>query len=162
MSYGEMLHQWRTLSAITQQELSEAVGCSDSYIAHIENELKIPSLDISMALVQVLKLTPTEQQEFFDAIDAARRQRVEKRIHTRGLAVRGALRAQQGVTTTSQEPTSEDRDAERVAHDFAEDPDLKVAYEHLKACLAAPDPEIGKTILNTLRTFAEATRKGGK
>lgn len=156
-TYGELLKDWRNRSHLTQQELSERAGCSSSYIAHIESQLKSPSLDLALAIANVLNLNPEEQNQFFDAIDSASRQRTEQRRTTRGLALRGLLRGRKATTKQAQEATSEseDIDAEDVVRDFENDRDLQVAYQHLKACFASANPEIKTTIQNLLRTFAE-------
>ena len=152
MSYGAMIRQRRELKGWTQRHLAEVVGCTDGYVAHLENEVKLPSLDICMALAQAFQLTVQEQQSLLEAVEAARRQRADQRIRARGGAVRGALRTRGGMGMPPPPSEFDDIDAEDIARDLADDPDLRVAYRHLKKGLA--DPRMRETVLNALRAFA--------
>ena len=155
MVYGTMIRERREQFGWTQRQLAEAVGCTDGYVAHIENEVKLPSLDISMALAQAFQLSIEEQQRFLEAVEEARRQRSEQRIRARSVAVRGALRTHSSSGTSSQEPVSHDIDAATIACDLAADPTLSAAYGHLKTALA--DARMRDTVLNALRAFAQAS-----
>jgi transcriptional regulator with XRE-family HTH domain len=152
MSYGAVIRQRRELKGWTQRQLAEAIGCTDGYIAHLENEVKLPSLDICMALAQAFQFTVQEQQSLLGAVEAARRQRADQRIRTRGGAVRGALRTRGAMGIPPPPPDSDDLEVEDIARDLADDPDLRVAYRHLKKGLA--DPRMRETVLNALRAFA--------
>jgi len=142
----------------TQRHLAEAIGCTDGYVAHLENEVKLPSLDICMALAQAFQLTVEEQQRLLEAVEESRRQRAEQRIRTRGGAVRGALRARGGMGMPPPPSEPDEVDAEEIARDLADDPELRTAYRHLKQGLA--DPRMRETVLNALRAFARETESG--
>lgn len=152
MSYGAMIRTRREQRGWTQRELAAAIGCTDGYVAHLEKEIKLPSLDISMAVAQAFRLSEDEQQRFLDTVEVARRQRAEQRIRTRGAVVRGALRTRGGMRPPAPNPDADDVDAERIASDLDADPELRTAYQHLKSALA--NPQMRNTVLNALRAFA--------
>ena len=157
-SFGAIIRERRDRKGWTQRQLAAAIGCTDGYVAHVENEVKLPSLDLCMALAQAFGLTMAEQQRLLEAVEAARRQQAERRIRTRGGAVRGALRTRGGLGTPALPPEADDIDEESIARDLADDPDLRAAYRHLKAALA--DPRMRETVLNALRAFARESEVG--
>lgn len=152
MGYGDKILKGRLARGWTQRQLGEKLGCSDSYVAHLESEVKVPSVDICMALVQVFQFTPQEQQEFFEEIEEARRLRSEERIRTRGSAVRGALQ-RQAIATMSRVSALTEIDAASVAHDLSADPNLKDAYSDLKTIFE--DPRGREVVMNVLRALAQ-------
>ena len=77
---------------LTQAELGQRVGVSDSYVAHMESGLKTPSENVAMALATEFGLPADGQDALLAALEEARVQRSADRIRTRGRAVRGALR----------------------------------------------------------------------
>ena len=147
-----MIRERRQQQGWTQRQLAEAIGCTDGYVAHIENEVKLPSVEIAANLGRALQLTFEDQQRLLDLVEAAQRQRVDQRIRTRGAVARGALRTRGSARPPAPGLDAGDVDAERIARDFATDPDLRVAYQHLKAALA--NPHMRDTVLNALRAFA--------
>lgn len=164
MEYGKMIRDWRNERGWTQRILSEKLGCTDSYVTHIESEMKLPSLDICMALAQVFQLTPAEQQYFLEAVEKSRGQRAAGRIQVRGSAVRGALQ-RRGLGMTAPVQTSGateadtdsieggDIEADDIVRDLAADPELRVAYRNLKLALA--DPGMRQAVLNMLQAIAQ-------
>lgn len=147
-----MIRERRQQQGWTQRQLAEAIGCTDGYVAHIENEVKLPSVEIAVALGRALQLTFEDQQRLLDLVETAQRQRVEQRIRTRGAVARGVLRTRGGARPPGQGSDADDVDAERIVSDLAADPDLRVAYQHLKTALA--NPRMRDTVLNALRAFA--------
>ena len=80
MGYGDSIRQWRSAQGWTQRQLSEKLGCTDSYVTHLESQVKLPSTDICMALAQVFHLTPQEQQALVEEVEAMRRQRARSSV----------------------------------------------------------------------------------
>lgn len=152
MGYGALIRQQRQAQGWTQRQLAEATGCTDGYVAHIENEVKQPSLNLCMEFARVLQMSASEQQRLLDAVEAAQRQRADQRIRTRGARVRGALRTHGGARSTPSEPKPDDLDAERIAQDLASNPDLRTAYHHLRTAMA--NPRLRDTVLTALRALA--------
>lgn len=59
---------------IRQAELAELVGCEQSYISALEVGIKgPPTQEFITRLIQVLALSPAEQQQLHDAINASER-----------------------------------------------------------------------------------------
>ena len=163
MGYGETIRTWRTARGWTQKQLAEQLGCTDSYINQIEHEVRPPSLDICMVLVNVFQLTPQEQQEFLEEVEVKRRQDAEVRIRTRGVAVRGAMRTRGLLTPQPPTPGStlaergdEPVDAAVIVRDLADNPELATAYRDLAIALSAP--HLRQSVLDALRAFAQLAR----
>lgn len=151
-----MIKEWRKKRSWTQRQLAETIGYTDGYIAHLENEQKLPSLDICIALSEAFRLSHSEQQELLRAVDIAHQNRSETRIHTRSSIVRGALRTRGSVSKPSYISSSEAVDPEEIVNDMAVDPELRTAYNDLKISLA--DPNMRETVLNALRSFAQTAK----
>lgn len=158
VGYGAMIRQWRSEKKWSQRTLAAALGCSDGYVALIESESKMPSLDLCMALIQVLQLSPQDQQAFLEVIERARRQETDKRVRTRSAVVRGMLGARGPLTPLPPEPPSSEMNIEEIAREIATDAALQAAYRDLKVALSAP--EVRQTVLDALRLFAERARAG--
>lgn len=158
MNYGEIIRQNRMRLGLTQRELGRAVGCTDGYIAHIEREIKIPSLDICMALIDVFGFSIEQQQAFLEAVECARDERSHERIRTRGAKVRGALRTRGGAVDAGPGKREEEEipNAQHIASDLAANPDLREAYRDLRTAMA--DPNLRETVLKTLRALAQSAK----
>jgi GrpB-like predicted nucleotidyltransferase (UPF0157 family) len=133
------------------------IGCSDGYIAHLENEVKLPSSDICVALAEVFQLNSSEREEFFDAVDTARHQHAEQRLRKRSTLVRGALKTRSVGTKPRTKTHTQEKDVEDFARELAAYPDLRDAYTDLKIALA--DPKLRDTVLNTLHAIAQQAEK---
>lgn len=57
MSVGENIKRLRQEKNMTQLELSEQVGCTQSMIAQIERGSKVPSLPLGKSIADILKCT---------------------------------------------------------------------------------------------------------
>ena len=158
MAYGEMIRTWRKAHGKTQRELADAVGCSDSYIAHLEKEIRPLSFNICMALGEVFELTLDEQQALLAAAEDMRSQGTEKRIRTRGATVRKALRTRGRARDMAERSPEPETIGEQLARELAADSDLRAAYRDLKTALEAP--ETRDSVIKTLRAFAQMARSG--
>lgn len=125
------------------------VGATDSYISHLENELRIPSWDFAVALTRVFGYSEPERQEFLAIIDTARLERARTRP---GRRVGGALSSWQGGAPGVQED-SEPLGPERIARDFQADPGLEAAYRDLVVAFSLP--EYRDAVIKTLRGLAQ-------
>jgi len=157
MNYGKMIREWREKKRWTQRELANAMGCSDGYIAHLESQLKLPSVEICLALAEVLELPYEKRQELLNAVEEIRHQRSETRVRTRGTLVRGALRTGGTISRQSSGIDEGEYNAEEIARDMNVDKDLKTAYRNLRVAMS--DPNMRETVLNALRAFAQIAQK---
>jgi WD40 repeat protein len=93
LDFSQIVRAERNRLGLTQAELGQRVGVSDSYVAHMESGLKTPSPYVTIALADVFGFTAQQQQALLEAVEDARLERTSRRIRIRGRAVRGALRA---------------------------------------------------------------------
>jgi WD40 repeat protein len=89
--FSQIIRTERVRRGLTQSELGERVGVSDSYIAHLESGLKTPSPNLALSLADEFGFTLQQRQALLRAVENARLERTSKRIRTRGRAIRGAL-----------------------------------------------------------------------
>jgi transcriptional regulator with XRE-family HTH domain len=152
MGYGQIIRSNRNRLKMTQRELADRVGCTDGYVAHLESEVKLPSINLIVGLGDAFEFTIEEQQSLLDAVEAARVQRSNTRIRTRGAAEREIIR----MRSASDGSGKREYEAERIAHDLDSDPELREAYRHL--CKALSNPRMRETVLNALRAFAQSSQ----
>ena len=152
MGYGQIIRSNRDRLGMTQKKLADRVGCTDGYVAHLESEVKLPSINLIVGLGDVFEFTVEEQRTLLEAVEAARVQRSSTRIRTRGVAEREIIR----MRSESEGAGKKDYEAERIAHDLETDPELREAYRHL--CKALSNPQMRETVLNALRAFAQSSQ----
>ena len=46
MTLGEMIRYHRRLTGLTQLELADNIGVTDTHISHLENDKALPSIDL--------------------------------------------------------------------------------------------------------------------
>lgn len=51
---GDNVRKYRKIAGLTQEQLAEMIGCSNSHIGQIENGRGIPSLDIMVKIANAL------------------------------------------------------------------------------------------------------------
>lgn len=150
MGFGEKILEAREERKMTQRQLADRIGCSDAYITHMEKELRVPSMDIVMALAGALEISEQRQEELIEAVETARLARTHRRVHKRGISVRSALQ-KLGV-----KEASDTMDVEQIADDLANDPDLREAFQYLRRAMC--DPEMKPAVLTALRSFAQTAK----
>ncbi len=163
MSYGEWIRRERKRLRLTQRELGEQVGVTDGYLSHVEQELRVPSLELAVALAHALGLSPGDQGRFLQAIDAARVERSRDRLDKRREALSGALARPPGTAAPAGEAGpaagAVPPEVERLARQLDADPELAAACRDLIAAYA--DPELRDAVLKTLRGLASSSRARG-
>ena len=156
MSYGELLRKWRLEKRKTQRQLAEEMGCSESYITHLENEVRLPSLSFCVTLAEVLELTAEQRQEFLTAVELTRQQGAEKRLFAAGRAVRKAWGMRGPPATLPMSEMSE----QDLAHELATTPELAAAYRNLRAAFAVP--RLRQALLVVLEAFSRMTHRDNR
>jgi DNA-binding XRE family transcriptional regulator len=152
MGFGKIIKTQREALGLTQKDLGFSVGCSDGYIAHIEAEAKVPSLEICMALAQIFNMPSQNEEALLKAVENARAERSQSRIRARGAAVRRALLKHGQQDGKGNKETN----SGQILLDLAGDPQLKDAMRDLQVALA--NPKIRPAVLTTLRAFADSAK----
>lgn len=142
MGYGERIRRERQRRRLTQRELGIRVRATDSYISHLENELRVPSWELAVALTSVFEFSEAEREEFLASIDNARLERARNRPGRR-------LTAGDPKVPEEGEPL----DAERIAMDLEAHPGLRAAYRDLVTAFTVPGYREAAT--KTLRGLAQ-------
>lgn len=142
MAYGERIRRERQRLRLTQRQLGVRVRATDSYISHLENELRVPSWELAVALASVFEFSESEREEFLASIDSARLERARKRPGRRQLA---------GNPKVPED--GEALDAERIAMDLEAHPGLRAAYRDLVTAFSVPGYR--EAVTKTLRGLAQ-------
>jgi transcriptional regulator with XRE-family HTH domain len=72
VGFGKMLREFREAKGLRQRALAELLGCTDGFIAYIENERRQPSDDFLLRFSQELTLSPTEKTALVEAVGRGR------------------------------------------------------------------------------------------
>jgi transcriptional regulator with XRE-family HTH domain len=141
---AELLKRAREKKGWTQKQLADAIGVTSGFVAKLEAAESLPGYERSVAMAEVLGL-PLDQ--LWHSIQEERAESTQRRIQTRGVAIRGAVRGAGGEEPKTSSP-------EEIAREIASDSDLSDAYQHLKTALN--DPRLRITVLTALEAFARA------
>ena len=155
MNPAIMIKEARQRKNWTQSQLAEVVGVTPSFVTKLEKGESFPSYERCMAMANVLGLSP---EELWSQVEREKTLAFQKRIRTRGVAVRGAIGMHGLNDKTLHESFSSKMRVEDIASALAEDPDLQTAFRDLKTALA--DPRMRETVLNTLNAFANSAKSG--
>lgn len=142
MGYGERIRRARRRLGLTQRNLGTHVGATDSYISHLENELRLPSWEIAVALTRVLGFSESEREDFLASIDNARLERARER------PARHSAAGQPKIPEAGQP-----LDPERIAMDLQANPGLAAAYKDLVTAFSVP--AYREAVIKTLHGLAQ-------
>ena len=148
---GEMIRTERRKKKMTQRALGEVLGVSDSFVAHLEGGLRLPSESISMALSKIFGFSARRREQLLNDVESSRIARSNDRIRARGAAVRNAVSAR-----PEKKRSPNGLDADRIARDLEGDATLGAAYQDLRK--AYRDPKLRDTVVNTLKALAATAR----
>jgi transcriptional regulator with XRE-family HTH domain len=149
---GDMIRTERRKKGMTQRALGQLLGVSDSFVAHLEGGLRLPSASVTMALSKAFGFSARRRERFLRDVETARIARNADRIRARGAAVRGAVGQR-----TENKRSANGLNADHIARDFERDAALAAAYQDLRK--AYRDPKLRDTVVNTLRALAANARK---
>ncbi len=62
--FGRLVRRIRGEREITQQELGASIGCTNTFISHIECGVREPGLTMALRLEAALQISPTLAAEF--------------------------------------------------------------------------------------------------
>jgi len=139
--YGEVIREHRLELGLTQRQVADQCGITDSALAHIEREVRLPSESVADGIAKALQLPAKVRAEFDAGLKAARERQARARVRNRA-AVRPTL-------------GSGGLDSEDIARDLAKDRELLDGYRYLKAALNnKKKPGLRKAVLCALKAWA--------
>lgn len=137
--YGEIIRQQRLNLGLTQRQVADQCDITDSALAHIEREIRLPSEPVAGRIVEALQLEEAGVIiPFTDSLKQARRRQAEGRNRSRA-----ALKPIGGTDNPN---------AEQLGRDLAGDPTLLKACGQLKKALSRKDQR--RLVLRTLEVWA--------
>lgn len=139
--YGEVIRQHRILLGLTQRQVADLCEITDSAFAHIEREIRLPSESVAGRIAKALRLTGKVRAEFDAGLKEARKRQTRERVQNR---------AKFKPILGSSAP-----DAQDVARDLDENPDLREAYRYLKKALGKRSQRVA--VIRALKAWASET-----
>lgn len=139
--YGDIVRKRRLQLGLTQRQVADQCGITDSAFAHIEREMRLPSESVAGRIIKALGMTRKIQAEFEAGLKRVRGLQAQNRVRNRNplkpIGGRDAPNA----------PNSSD-----VARDLADNPDLLEGYGYLKTALRKRGQR--KAVLRALEAWA--------
>lgn len=144
--YGDVIRRRRLQLGLTQRQVADQCGITDSAFAHIEREMRLPSELVAGRIVKALGLTQKIQAEFEAGLKRVRdlqsQNRVRKRNPLKPIGGKDAHNAP---------------DISKLAQELADDRDLLEGYRHLKTALRKPGQR--QAVLRALEAWATAGKR---
>jgi transcriptional regulator with XRE-family HTH domain len=152
IGYGEMLKVFRERAGFRQRALAERLGCTDGFIAYIENERRQPSDEFLLRFAEEMKLTSHEKAQLIEAVGRGRLAANEQRLQARLASTRKLLQVDTPAETSSEEPTRPTAEASAISEELLralqEDAELREVVEALRG-----NPALKTSLLNKLRNL---------
>ena len=142
--YGDVIRRRRLQLGLTQRQVADQCGITDSAFAHIEREMRLPSESVAGRIVKALGLTPKVQAQFEAGLKRVRDLQSQNRVRNRNSLK--PLKPIRGEDARNAPDTSD------LARDLADDPDLLKGYLYLKTALGKRGQR--KTVLLALEAWA--------
>jgi transcriptional regulator with XRE-family HTH domain len=136
--YGEMIKQARLELNLTQRQVADQCGITDSALAHIERELRLPSEPVSDRISKALGFTQKRRSEFKSKLKSARELQASKRWEKK----RAGFKWVAGDAT----------DAEDLVRALTSDPELLQGCRDLRLALSKRSQR--KAVLRALKAWA--------
>lgn len=140
--YGEMIKQTRLELGLTQRQVADQCGITDSALAHIERELRLPSESVAGQIANALRFSQKRKNEFKAKLKAAREHQARERWERK----RADFRPAGGSDISA---------AEDLARELTDDPELLEGCRDLKLALSKRSQR--KAVLRALKAWASET-----
>lgn len=137
--YGKVIRDRRLDLGLTQRQVANQCGITDSALAHIEREMRLPSESVVEHIIKALRLSPKVRSELKAELKVAREKQARQRVRNRA-GGEGRLVGHYEVP-----------DAKDLERDLTEDPDLLEGYRYLKKALSKRSQR--KTVLRALKAW---------
>ena len=141
-NYGEVIRRHRVELGLTQRQVADRCGITDSALAHIEREKRLPSEVVASRIARALQFTREVRAEFEAGLKAARENQARERVRSRR-----TFRPILGNV----EPNGS-RFASELANDFKSIRGLQDGCQYLRAALQ--DQSQREPILRALKAWA--------
>lgn len=137
-SYGEVIRQHRLDLGMTQRQVADQCGITDSALAHIEREMRLPSEPVAGRIAKALDLSENDRTKFNAELKKARKRQAHQRVRNRAIV----------------KPIfgSDLPDLDTMARELAADPDLLKGCHYLKVALRKHGQR--KTLMRVLEAWA--------
>ena len=137
-SYGEVIRQHRLELGMTQRQVADQCGITDSALAHIEREMRLPSELVAGRIAKALALSEDDRKRFNAELKAARKHQAQERVRNRA-TVKPIL----GGDVPDLDP---------MVRMLADNDDLRKGCHYLQLALKKQNPQ---TVLQILKIWAE-------
>ena len=81
--YGEVIKEQRLQLGLTQRQVAERCGITDSALAHVERELRLPSEPLAKQIARALRFPAKVRTEFENGLKAIRERQARERAKAR-------------------------------------------------------------------------------
>lgn len=135
--YGKVIREHRLQLGLTQRQVAERCGITDSALAHIERELRLPSEPLAKQIIKALRFPAPVRDKFEDGLKAIREHQARERAKAREFK----------PAFGDDAPT-----AEELARALTDDPELREACCYLLRAFGKRTQR--KFILSALRAWA--------
>lgn len=140
--YGKVIRDHRVKLGLTQRQVANQCGITDSALAHIEREIRLPSETVVSRIADALGLSKKVLAELNAGLKAVRERQAQDRVRNRA----GAQAAYGPIAGHNDVP-----DAEELVRDLADDPGLLEGFRYLKLALSKRGQR--KTVLRALKAW---------
>ncbi len=137
-SYGEVIRQQRIELGMTQRQVADQCGITDSALAHIEREMRLPSELVAGRIAKALALSEHDRKKFTEDLKEARKHQAQERVRNRA-TVKPIL----GGEVPGLDP---------MVRMLADNDDLRTGCHYLQLALKKQNPQM---VLQILKIWAE-------
>lgn len=155
LSYGPSIREHRDRLEMNQVEVAQALGITPGHLSHLENEKRLPSLDLLFMIGDLFGLSQEEHEILIGSVEKSRERHAGDRLAARHRRVRGALRTRGRVAGSGS--GGEGGDEIDVNLELDRNPLLRAAFEDLRTAIA--DPGLRETVAKTLQAFARSAEQ---
>jgi transcriptional regulator with XRE-family HTH domain len=135
MTPGDIIKRARTTKGLSQRQLATLSGVTPSFVTKIEAGDTLPGYERCMALAHVLDIAV---DDLWAQAEQERLEASQQRLHTCGMAMRGAVRTRSWRQGSSDASSPPEMSVEELAQELANDPELEEIIRDLRRALANP------------------------
>jgi len=157
--YGKVIKARRVDLGLTQRQVADHCGISDSALAHIERELRLPSDKVAENIVEALGFPREVREAFFEGLRKARELQTQERVRRRNRTDDAPILIK-ATTGIDGEKLDVEQLSAKIAADFISDDDLYHCYVNLRNAWSKPNQR--DAVSKALAAWAGADQKKKK